>query len=84
VGIEVTDDDYKSDTSKSVSWNSQDALAIYLDVRHLTGGSGVCSDITTPKYMIDSIMRGRAIQWNMRSNSPHQVNREGILRVPGH
>jgi len=29
-GIEVTDDDYKSDTSKSVSWNSQDALAIYL------------------------------------------------------
>jgi len=43
VGIEVTDDDYKSDTSKSVSWNTQDALAIYLDARHLTGGSGVAA-----------------------------------------
>jgi len=39
----ITDDDFIEDTSSSVRWNSQDALELYIDGRHLSSVSGVAS-----------------------------------------
>jgi CubicO group peptidase (beta-lactamase class C family) len=50
VAIEVTDSDYVSDTTKQVSWNTQDAVQLYLDVRHLVEGSGVTSFLYSEAY----------------------------------
>ena len=49
VAITVTDDDFIEDTSASVRWNTQDALELYLDARHLPFGSGVASFMYSKK-----------------------------------
>jgi len=50
VAIEVTDTDYVSDTTKYVRWDTQDAVQLYLDVRHLVEGSGVTSFLFSESY----------------------------------
>ncbi|HTE31835.1 MAG TPA: serine hydrolase [Chryseolinea sp.] len=55
VAIEVTDNDYVSDTTKQVAWNTQDGLQLYFDVRHLADGSGVVSYLySETRKIIDS------------------------------
>jgi CubicO group peptidase (beta-lactamase class C family) len=48
--VEVTDSDYVSDTTKQVGWNTQDAVQLYMDVRHLVQGSGVTSFLYSETY----------------------------------
>lgn len=43
VAFTITDDDFVEDTSKNVSWNTQDGLEVSIDARHLLSGSGVAS-----------------------------------------
>ena len=45
----ITDDDFIEDTSENVRWNTQDALELYLDARHLPFGSGVASFMYSKK-----------------------------------
>ncbi len=45
----ITDDDFVEDTSENVRWNTQDALELYLDARHLPFGSGVASFMYSKK-----------------------------------
>ncbi|MFT3703542.1 MAG: serine hydrolase [Agriterribacter sp.] len=49
LAITVTDDDFIEDTSANVRWNTQDALELYLDARHLPFGSGVASFMYSKK-----------------------------------
>lgn len=49
LAITVTDNDFIEDTSASVRWNTQDALELYLDARHLPFGSGVASFMYSKK-----------------------------------
>ncbi len=43
IALEITDENYLRDTTKNVSWNTQDGLELYVDARHLPDGSGVAS-----------------------------------------
>lgn len=43
IALQITDDDFVDDTSARASWNTQDAVELYLDARHLPMGSGVAS-----------------------------------------
>ena len=45
----ITDDDFIEDTTENVRWNTQDALELYLDARHLPSGSGVASFMYSKK-----------------------------------
>ena len=45
----IIDDDFIEDTSENVRWNTQDALELYLDARHLPFGSGVASFMYSKK-----------------------------------
>jgi hypothetical protein len=38
IAFTITDDDYIEDTSKNVRWNTQDALEVSFDARHLLSG----------------------------------------------
>ena len=49
LAITVTDDNFIEDTSGNVRWNTQDALELYLDARHLPFGSGVASFMYSKK-----------------------------------
>jgi len=49
IALTVTDDDFIEDTSSNVRWNTQDALELYLDARHLPFGSGVASFMYSKK-----------------------------------
>jgi len=49
LAITVIDDDFIEDTSANVRWNTQDALELYLDARHLPFGSGVASFMYSKK-----------------------------------
>ena len=50
VAVEITDNDYVSDTTRQVSWNSQDGIELDLDIRHLAEGSGVASYLYSPTF----------------------------------
>lgn len=43
IALQVSDDDFVDDTSSRAAWNTQDAIELYLDARHLPTGSGVAS-----------------------------------------
>ena len=45
----ITVDDFIEDTTENVRWNTQDALELYLDARHLPAGSGVASFMYSKK-----------------------------------
>lgn len=45
----ITDDHFIEDTSENVKWDSQDALELYLDARHLPTGSAVASFMYSKK-----------------------------------
>lgn len=49
IALQVTDDDFIEDTSANVRWNTQDAVELYLDARHLPLGSGVASFMYSKK-----------------------------------
>jgi CubicO group peptidase (beta-lactamase class C family) len=49
LAVTITDDDFIEDTSANVQWNTQDALELYLDARHLPFGSGVASFMYSKK-----------------------------------
>lgn len=49
LAVQITDDDFIEDTSANVRWNTQDALELYLDARHLPLGSGVASFMYSKK-----------------------------------
>lgn len=49
IAFTITDDDFIEDTSENVRWNTQDALELYLDARHLPVGSGVASFMYSKK-----------------------------------
>ncbi|MEP7323064.1 MAG: serine hydrolase, partial [Saprospiraceae bacterium] len=48
--VEVIDDDYFRDTTKKVAWNTQDALELDLDIRHLPMGSGIVNYLYSSDY----------------------------------
>lgn len=50
--VEVTDEDYFRDSSKRVSWNTQDALELDIDIRHLPGGSGIVNYLYSKDYKV--------------------------------
>lgn len=51
IALEVTDDDFIEDTSANAAWNTQDAMELYLDARHLPTGSGVASFYYSKKLL---------------------------------
>lgn len=82
VAIAVTDNDYVSDTTKRVSWNSQDALQLYLDVRHLVEGSGVTSFLYSESYKnIDSNKWDAATGLGGWDKVDVKMKREGAKRI---
>jgi len=82
VAIEVTDNDDVSDTTKQASWNTQDAVQLYLDVRHLAAGSGVASFLYSEWYKHTDANKWDATDglasWN---NVEVKTKRNGIKRV---
>lgn len=82
VAIEITDNDYVSDTTKEVSWNTQDGVQLYFDVRHLPEGSGVVSyHYSETRKNID------ANKWDVASKGASwntvevKMKRNGIKRI---
>jgi CubicO group peptidase (beta-lactamase class C family) len=53
MALEITDSDYVSDTTKQVAWNTQDAVQVFLDLRHFVEGSSVTSFLYSETYKPD-------------------------------
>lgn len=49
IAFTVTDDDFIEDTTENVRWNTQDALQLSIDARHLPFGSGVAAFMYSKK-----------------------------------
>jgi CubicO group peptidase (beta-lactamase class C family) len=82
VAIEVTDNDYVSDTTKRVAWNTQDAVELYLDISHLTEGSGVTSYIYSETHKHINSNKWDAASKSARwENVEVKIKRDGIKRV---
>jgi CubicO group peptidase (beta-lactamase class C family) len=50
IAVEITDSDYVVDTTRSVGWNTQDAVQLCLDPHHLEDCSGVASYIYSETF----------------------------------
>lgn len=81
-GIEITDSDYISDTTRQVSWNTQDGIQLYFDIRHLAVGSGVVSYLySETRKNIDSNkwdVGSKGASWN---TVEVKMKRNGIRRI---
>ncbi|SEW44006.1 CubicO group peptidase, beta-lactamase class C family [Chitinophaga sp. YR573] len=49
IAFTITDNDFVEDTTENVRWNTQDALQLSVDARHLPFGSGVASFMYSKK-----------------------------------
>ena len=49
IAFTITDNDFIEDTTANVAWNTQDALELSIDARHIPNGSGVASFMYSKK-----------------------------------
>lgn len=73
IGIEVIDDSYFIDTSKSVAWDSQDAHLLYLDPKHSARGSAGLLYIIGNNF---SEITGNQRSWDPDANQANWDNIE--------
>jgi CubicO group peptidase (beta-lactamase class C family) len=82
IAFTITDDDYIEDTSKNVRWNTQDALEVSFDARHLLSGSGVASFMYSEKlkYVNNAFFDpfAKDANWNITEVA---VTRRGNTRI---
>jgi hypothetical protein len=82
VAIEITDNDYVSDTTKQVAWNTQDAVELYLDISHLAEGSGVASYTYSDTHKHINSNKWDAATTRARwENVEVKIKRNGIKRI---
>lgn len=82
IAIEITDNDYVSDTTKRVGWNTQDAVELYFDVRHLIEGTGVGSFLYSETFKhINTNKWDAATKFATWNNVEVKMTRDGLKRI---